>query len=146
MKWLIDEQSVILNEVLVLVQKSIHFCEHAVDRLEDEDLKALFRQEWKEFNVFLPDLIDFFHMKGELTREPDSEKEAFEQWKIDIKALLSKNGESSFLYHYVELQQNLLSALVEARMEKGMPEGIGGLLKKLDQHVSRTLSLLEVKV
>lgn len=146
MKWLIDEQSVAINEILVLIKKSIHFCEHAVDRLEDEDAKRFFLQEFREFNVFLSGLIDFIRIKGELPRDPDSDREVLEQWGTDIKALLSEDEDASFLEHYRELQQDLIVAVNSARKINSMPESIGDLLKGLDRHVSPTLKALGEKV
>lgn len=140
MKWLIDEQSAAINEVLVLIKKSIHFCEHAVNRLGDGRTRRFFLQEFREFNVFLSGLIDFIRIKGELPREPDSDKEALEQWGADIRALLSESEEISFLEHYRDLQHDLYAATESARKSNGgMPESIRSVLENLDRHVSRTL-------
>lgn len=147
MKWLIDEQSVVINEILVLIKKSIHFCEHAVNRLGDGRTRRFFIREFREFGVFLSGLIDFIHIKGELPREPDSDREALEQWGADIKALLSENEEASFLEHYRDLQQDLYAAIESAKKtDHSAPESIRSLLKNLDRHVSRTLKGLEERV
>lgn len=147
MKWLIDEQSAAINEILVLIKKSIHFCEHAVERLNDESARHFFLQEFREFNVFLSGLIDFIRIKGELPRDPDSDREALEQWGTDLRALLlSEDEEFSFLEHYRDLQRRLYVAMESARRTNGMPESIRSLLKNLDRHVNRTLSVLEEKV
>lgn len=143
MKWLIDEQSVAINDILVLMKKSIHFCKHAVDRLDDEDYKQFFLREFKEFNIFLSGLVNFIRIKGELPRDPDSDREAFEQWGVDLKALLSDDGESSFLEHYRDLQQNLLAAVESASTANALPESISGLLKGLERHVAGTLRDLQ---
>jgi hypothetical protein len=138
MKWLIDEQSAAINEILVLIKKSIHFCEHTIARLSDEDIKLFFLRELKEYNVFLSDLVEFIRLKGELPRDPDSERETLEQWGVDFKALLSEDGEGSFLDRYGDLQQDLLVSVESARKAGTMPESIGGLLKDLEQHVAAT--------
>lgn len=146
MKWLIDEQSVAINEILVLIQKSIHLCEHAIDRLSDEDSRQFFLQEFREYNAFLSGLKDFIRIKGELPREPDSEQEALEQWKVDIVSMFSPKEESGFLEHYRELQEELLASIRSAQEKRDMPESIGSLLKELDRHADRTLSSLKEQV
>lgn len=146
MKWLIDEQSAAINEILALIKKSIHFCEHAINRLSDGRTRRFFLQEFREFNVFLSGLSDFIHIKGELPREPDSDREALEQWGADIKALLSESEEASFLGHYRDLLLNLYIVMESVKKTNGMPESIRSLLKNLDRHISRTLRGLEEKV
>lgn len=142
MKWLIDEQSAAINEILVLIKKSIHFCEHAVDRLGDAENKQFFLREFREFSVFLSGLVSFIHLKGELPRDPDSERETLEQWGVDFKALMSEDGEGSFIEHYRDLQQDLLVS-VKAGKTISMPESIGGLLKDMERHVTATLGDLQ---
>ena len=146
MKWLIDEQSVAINEILVLIKKSIHFCEHAVDRLDDEECKRFFLREYKEFNVFLSGLVEYVRLKGELPRDPDAERETLEQWGVDFKALLSEDEESSFLEHYKDLQQDLLAAVESARKTNAMPESINSSLKAVARHVTATLKDLHEQV
>lgn len=139
MKWLIDEQSVVINEILVLIKKSIHFCEHAVDRVDDEACKRFFLREFKEFNLFLSGLVEFVRLKGELPRDPDAERETLEQWGADFKALLSEDEESSFLEHYKDLQQDLFAAVESAGKANALPESINSLLKAVERHITATL-------
>jgi hypothetical protein len=66
-----------------------------------------------------------------------------ELWGVDSKALLSEDGEGSFLEHYRDMQQDLLVSVESAGKTNSMPESIGGLLKDMERYVTATLRDLQ---